>query len=58
MEPRTRPRLRARSPSAFCDHAADDPAIGTEATKVSPTRMCWTSVGLCHARKVCDTANT
>lgn len=44
----TSPRLKARLPFAFCDHAVDDPAMGIEATIAKPTRMFCTSSGLCH----------
>ena len=37
------------SPSAFCDQAVDEPAIGIEATRASPTRMFCTSSGLCQS---------
>jgi hypothetical protein len=51
VEPRTRPRLSAISPSAACAQPVDEPPIGMAVTRASPTRMISTSSGSCQARK-------
>jgi hypothetical protein len=48
VEHRTKPRLSAKLPFAFCDQAVEEPAIGIDATSARPTRMFWTSSGLCQ----------
>src|SRR2546421_396995 len=36
------------SPSPFCDHAVEEPAISIAATSASPTNRFCNSSGLCH----------